>query len=189
MHHPNTSQLMYALQKAAEIHHLYEQRYAKGTRESDWVGFYTAYIVGICGDFLPPEMIAQALMETGESDAWFEEAAEAIHARIETRSTDRGFEDTGDDSSGQAAGSRGSDDAGNTLFICTHCFTAFSAPGTCSVCGHPLHEFQPGDSDDPCRCPVINENGEVVTHAPLWWIRNVAPEMAERIELKRKKQK
>jgi hypothetical protein len=82
----------------------------------------------------------------------------------------------------RGAGTEKATDRKDALYICLHCFSVFKSSGTCTVCSSPVHEFHPGDFEDPCRCPVIDERGEVVTHAPLWWLREVEPELAKRIE-------
>jgi hypothetical protein len=68
------------------------------------------------------------------------------------------------------------------LYLCPNCFTPAEAAGACSECGTPVEEFCPGGEDDLCRRPVINSRGEICTHVPLWWIRRVAPALADRLE-------
>ena len=173
MKYPTKSQLIAALDRAGELHHSYEKVYLAGERDERWAGFYTAYVLGRYGDFESPELVAEQLEKTPVSNSWAVDAAEAV-LQI---------------SSGQADGSGGEEQPHEVMYVCPHCFTASDTPGACAVCGYRLFEFRPGDIDDPCRCPVINEQGEVVTHAPLWWLRSVAPELAERMEQDQKKTK
>jgi hypothetical protein len=174
MKYPANAQLVTALQQAAELHHSYEQVYLGGKRDTLWSGFYAAYVLGHCGSFLPVERVAEELDKVPASRDWFISAAEALLEVL-----DSGLE--------SSKSKQGEDPAAVTnrqevMYVCPNCFTAANAPGECVACGHQLYEFKPGDVDDPCRCPVINDRGEVVTHAPLWWLRSVAPELAERME-------
>lgn len=173
MKYPTKSQLITALDRAGELHHSYEKVYLTGERDVHWAGFYAAYMLGRYGDFERAELVAEQLEKTPVSDHWAADAAEAV-LQI---------------SSGQAASSGGKEQPHEVMYVCPHCFTASDMPGTCAVCGYRLFEFRPGDIDDPCRCPVRNEQGEVVTHAPLWWLRSVAPELAERMEKDQKNTK
>ncbi len=165
MKYPTKTQLIAALDMAGVLHHSYEEAHLGGKRDQHWAGFYAAYVLGRYGEFQKVAELATQLEKVPVSSNWSQDAAETVHARMETQepSADRQRQ-------------------GEVLYVCPHCFTASDAPGECPVCGYKLFEFRPGDVDDPCRCPVINERGEVVTHAPLWWLRSVAPELAERME-------
>jgi len=166
MKYPTNAQLVTALQQAGDLHHSYEQVYLGGKRDVLWSGFYAAYILGHCGSFLPAEKVAEELDKVPASRDWSINAAKALLEVL--------------DNSLETAKA-----AQETMYVCPNCFTAADAPGECSDCGHQLYEFRPGDVDDPCRCPVINDQGEIVTHAPLWWLRSVAPELAKRMETDR----
>ena len=172
MKYPTKVQLIAALTRAGELHHSYEKVYLAGERDERWAGFYAAYVLGRYGDFERPELVAEQLEKTPVSENWAADAAEAVLQS----------------GSGRAVSS-GDEQAREVMYVCPHCFTASDTPGNCGVCGYQLFEFRPGDIDDPCRCPVINEQGEVVTHAPLWWLRSVAPELAERMEQDQNKTK
>ena len=59
------------------------------------------------------------------------------------------------------------------LFICQNCFNAVDAEDAhqpCAVCGHEFIECRPGDPDDPCRKPLMDADGDLITHAPQWWV-------------------
>ena len=75
-----------------------------------------------------------------------------------------------------------SDENRDVLYICPSCFSPAEQAGPCSKCGSEVKEFCPGGESDLCRRPVINSKGELCTHVPLWWVRTVAPELADRLE-------
>lgn len=61
------------------------------------------------------------------------------------------------------------------LYLCPNCYnaleqTAVSQP--CEVCGHTLIECRPGAADDPCRKPLMDADGDIVAHAPRWWLEH-----------------
>lgn len=59
------------------------------------------------------------------------------------------------------------------LYLCPNCFNALQAEAMaepCEVCGHSLIECRPGDTDDPCRKPMMDDDGDLVTRAPMWWV-------------------
>jgi hypothetical protein len=174
MKYPTKPQLVTALQQAAELHHSFEQVYLGGKRDTLWSGFYAAYVLGHFGSFLPAERVAKELDKVPVGKDWAISAAqvllEVLDSSLESSKPAQG--------ENPAAGTSHQE----ILYVCPNCFAAADAPGECSVCGHQLYEFRPGDVDDPCRCPVVNDRGEVVTHAPLWWLRSVAPELAKRME-------
>lgn len=75
-----------------------------------------------------------------------------------------------------------SNESRDIVYLCPNCFTPADTAGTCRECGTEVVEFCPGGANDMCRRPVINSRGEVCTHVPLWWIRKVAPDLADRLE-------
>jgi hypothetical protein len=56
------------------------------------------------------------------------------------------------------------------LYLCETCFYASDQPGVCPDCGHELVECRPGTPDDPCRRPLMDQEGRLLTRAPLWWV-------------------
>ena len=58
------------------------------------------------------------------------------------------------------------------IYLCPDCLTPGEASGQCSECGATLVECRPGESDDPCRRPLMNKEGEVLTRAPIWWLQH-----------------
>lgn len=174
MKYPTNAQLVTALQKAADLHHSYEQVYLGGKRDALWSGFYAAYVLGRCGSFLPAERVAEELDKVPAGAEWALHAAKALLEVLDSNLESIKARQ------GKSLGAE--ENPQEVMYVCPNCFTAADAPGECRACGHQLYEFKPGDVDDPCRCPVVNDRGEVVTHAPLWWLRSVAPELAERME-------
>lgn len=63
--------------------------------------------------------------------------------------------------------------------LCPHCLTPATEPGLCDVCGHTRLVCRPGDPNDPCRKPLMTAGGEVVTRAPLWWLKLTVGRLAE----------
>lgn len=166
MKRPSESDIAAALERAAGLHHEYERKYLKGKRDNLWSGFYAAYVLGRCGEFISAEELARHIESVPVSDNWNAEAAAKVYAEIVRTASDTGGRQEQ-----------------NILYICPRCFRSADKPGTCPSCGSPLYEFHPGDEDDPCRCPVVDSNGEIVTHAPLWWLRCVAPDMIRKMRL------
>jgi len=179
MKYPTNAQLVTALQKAADLHHSYEQGYLGGKRDTLWSGFYAAYVLGRCGSFLPAERVAEELDKVPVDREWALRAAKTLLEVLDSNL--ESIKARQEETPGTKTKLQG------IMYVCPNCFTAADASGECGVCGHQLYEFKPGDVDDPCRCPVVNDRGEVVTHAPLWWLRSVAPELAERMENDRKR--
>jgi hypothetical protein len=57
------------------------------------------------------------------------------------------------------------------LYLCENCFHASDQPGVCPDCGQALIECCPGEPDDPSRRPLMDQEGRLLTHAPLWWMK------------------
>lgn len=68
------------------------------------------------------------------------------------------------------------------VYICPKCLVPSKESGTCPDCGIALQECNPGASNDPCRRPVKDSDGNLRSHAPLWWIRRYAPELCKYYE-------
>ena len=71
------------------------------------------------------------------------------------------------------------------LYLCPNCFNALEAPQMsepCPLCGHSLVECKPGAPDDPCRKPLMDADGDLLTRAPEWWVdeyKRLAAQSAE----------
>jgi hypothetical protein len=57
------------------------------------------------------------------------------------------------------------------VFLCPRCLDSQPAAGLCPRCGLERIGCRPGDPDDPCRKPLVDDAGQVRTRAPLWWLR------------------
>lgn len=58
------------------------------------------------------------------------------------------------------------------IFLCPACMTPAETAGECPECGTVVIECRPGDADDPCRRPLMDEQGRVLTRAPVWWLQH-----------------
>ena len=66
------------------------------------------------------------------------------------------------------------------LYLCPRCLEPASKPTPCPRCGGERVDCCPGEADDPCRKPLLSPTGEVLSHAPLWWLQRTAPRLADR---------
>jgi len=57
------------------------------------------------------------------------------------------------------------------VYLCPRCFEAQNTPGNCPNDGMELLSCQPGDPDDPCRRPLMDNKGNIVSRAPVWWLQ------------------
>ncbi len=64
------------------------------------------------------------------------------------------------------------------LYLCARDFTPADGPGACKVCGRDIVECEPGRPGEPSRRPLIDPAGEVLTRAPLWWLRRTVAALA-----------
>lgn len=57
------------------------------------------------------------------------------------------------------------------VYLCpTHLISA-GQPGMCPKCDQEMVGCRPGDPDDPCRRPLMDQRGHILTRAPLWWLQ------------------
>ncbi len=64
------------------------------------------------------------------------------------------------------------------IYMCPRHLVPQLGPGKCPQdCALELIECLPGDPDDPCRRPLVDENGSIKTRAPLWWLRHSVSEL------------
>lgn len=68
------------------------------------------------------------------------------------------------------------------VYLCPRCLWVDESPGPCPDCGHERAVCRPGDPDDPCRRPLMDESGRVKTRAPLWWLRHSVGRITELLE-------
>lgn len=63
---------------------------------------------------------------------------------------------------------------GEMVFLCPRCLDAQPVGGTCPRCGVDRIGCYPGHPDDPCRRPLVDSAGRILTRAPLWWLHQTA---------------
>jgi hypothetical protein len=68
------------------------------------------------------------------------------------------------------------------VFMCPRCLVAKSESGTCPQCSANLIKCEPGAQDDPCRRPLMSASGQVLSRAPVWWLRNTANPLGTIVE-------
>ncbi len=68
------------------------------------------------------------------------------------------------------------------IWVCPHCVIPYERSGRCGRCGSELAVCHVGALDDPCRRPVMDARGRLVTRAPLWWLRRTAAGLARYYE-------
>jgi hypothetical protein len=66
------------------------------------------------------------------------------------------------------------------VYLCPVHLIPTDSPGVCDQCGRELVGCRPGDPDDPCRRPIMDARGRILTRAPLWWLRYSVSELAQR---------
>jgi hypothetical protein len=66
------------------------------------------------------------------------------------------------------------------VYLCPVHLTPTGQPGACVQCGRELVGCRPGDPDDPCRRPMMDSSGRILTRAPLWWLRYSVKDLAQR---------
>jgi hypothetical protein len=68
------------------------------------------------------------------------------------------------------------------LFLCPNCFSPDTVSGNCPMCGHEKLECRPGVPGDPCRMPLLDKSGQVLSRAPRWWLARCVPALMESLE-------
>ena len=77
-----------------------------------------------------------------------------------------------------------STDFNQEIHLCPHCLFSGAEPGACPHCGHARVTCRPGDPDDPCRRPIMDRRGRVLSRAPLWWLQYSVHELAQHLDQK-----
>ena len=78
---PDQAALREALADAAASHHDYEAVYLKGVRDSQWSGYYAAFVLGRLGGFAPASVLATCL-EAAEGADWATAASDLVIDRL-----------------------------------------------------------------------------------------------------------
>jgi hypothetical protein len=68
------------------------------------------------------------------------------------------------------------------VYLCPRCLEAHDAPGICSRDGTRLLTCRPGNPDDPCRRPLIDSRGRVLSRAPIWWLQYTVRNLLDFLE-------
>lgn len=66
------------------------------------------------------------------------------------------------------------------VYVCKRCTTSAGEGGTCVYCGGQRVACHPGHDGDPARRPLIDEHGNVLTRAPIWWLHFTIPSLMDR---------
>lgn len=75
---PTREELHGALSAAGRAHHEFETTFLGGQYDEAWPGWYAAYVLGRCGDFVPPSRLATWLRDTPNEGSWAENAASYV---------------------------------------------------------------------------------------------------------------
>lgn len=75
-----------------------------------------------------------------------------------------------------------SDQAADKVYVCSRHLIIQAEPGDCPKCGRTLIECTPGSEDDPNRKPLIDQEGRVLTRAPIWWLRKTVTRLVDYID-------
>lgn len=68
------------------------------------------------------------------------------------------------------------------IFMCPRCLVAQIKAGSCPKCKVKLIACHPGAENDPCRRPLMNADGRVLSRAPVWWLKHSASQLVDHIE-------
>lgn len=69
-----------------------------------------------------------------------------------------------------------------TLYLCPNHLIPSDQPGICPRCDREMVGCRPGDPDDPCRRPMMDQHGRILTRAPLWWLHYSVAELTQRFQ-------
>ncbi|NIM93450.1 MAG: hypothetical protein GTO18_07040 [Anaerolineales bacterium] len=69
-----------------------------------------------------------------------------------------------------------------TIYLCPRCLEAQPSAGLCPNDGTELLSCRPGDPDDPCRRPLMDADGRVLTRAPAWWLHYTVEDLMKFLE-------
>ncbi|MDK1044687.1 MAG: hypothetical protein QGM45_03250 [Anaerolineales bacterium] len=68
------------------------------------------------------------------------------------------------------------------IYVCKRCTASAGESGKCEFCGGEKVACRPGDDGDPIRKPLIDAQGNVVTRAPIWWLKHTVPQLIDDAE-------
>ncbi len=58
------------------------------------------------------------------------------------------------------------------IYLCGHCFKIGDEPWEC--CGRQTIRYDAGVPGDPRSKPLMDEQGNLKTRAPVWWVERYA---------------
>ncbi len=59
------------------------------------------------------------------------------------------------------------------FYMCPKCMEPAKKATPCPSCGGQRLPCRPGEPDDPCRKPYMAPTGEIISRAPVWWLRAI----------------
>ena len=65
------------------------------------------------------------------------------------------------------------------IYVCRRCTASAGEPGKCEFCGGEKVACRPGAEGDPIRRPLLGPEGNVLTRAPIWWLRQTIPQLMD----------
>lgn len=68
------------------------------------------------------------------------------------------------------------------VYLCPRCLEVYDSPGVCKRDGTALFTCRPGDPNDPCRRPLMDADGRLITRAPVWWLRHSVGDLIRKID-------
>jgi|Deesub1362A_J573_1020465.scaffolds.fasta_scaffold03859_2 hypothetical protein len=68
------------------------------------------------------------------------------------------------------------------IYVCPRCFEVEAQAGKCPRDGAELVRCEPGSTDDPCRKPLMDRQGRVLTRAPRWWLQHTMRQLMLTLE-------
>jgi hypothetical protein len=79
---PAEQQLQETFSAAQRAHHEYETNFLNGTRDEQWAGWYSAYVLGRLGEFTNPTCLTRWLGEVSNEGDWSTNAAAEVFSNI-----------------------------------------------------------------------------------------------------------
>ncbi len=68
------------------------------------------------------------------------------------------------------------------IYLCRRGFHTQGQAGKCPRDGLELVRCKPGAPDDPCRKPLMEAQGRVMTRAPRWWLPHTVRRLMQTLE-------
>ena len=79
---PSKESLQDTLNAAGSAHHEFETNYLNGEYDTQWSGWYAAFVIGRLGEFTTPTQLTRWLEQASTEGNWAENAAEIILDRL-----------------------------------------------------------------------------------------------------------